>query len=96
MQRVPDACMSQAAAADMQVQKVLVLVPGKALAGIVELCRHSWAPEVQQLVPEVHQMVVQSLRQQGAYDAASEHALQAKLSQLRHLAAHGWQTPVQS
>lgn len=75
----------------VQVQKVLVLVSGKALAGTIELCKEGWPPAAQTLVPQVHRLVVQSLRAQDSTGDADQQVLESHLSRLRQLAADGWQ-----
>ena len=68
-----------------------MLVPGKALAGVIDLCKAKWPPDFQQLMPEVHQLVVQSLKQQSEAGSALQQTLDSDLTRLRHLAA-AWQT----
>ena len=78
-------------AAVLQVQKVLVLVSGKALAGTIELCKARWPPAAQTLVPEVHRLVVQGLKTQDSMGVAEQQVLESLLARLRQLAADRWQ-----
>ena len=70
---------------ELQVHKCMTLVPGKAIGGIIDLCKHAWSPEVQQLLPELHADVVQSLRQQDARSDEQEKQMQSHLTRLKQL-----------
>ena len=66
------------------MHKCMTLVPGKAIGGIIELCKHAWYPEVQQLLPELHADVVQSLKQQARSDEQGTQ-MQHHLTRLKQL-----------
>ena len=69
----------------VQVHHCMTLVPGKAIGGIIDVYKQSWGAEIQQLLPDFHAMVVNSLKQQT--DLAEEPAqqMQAHLTRLKSM-----------
>ena len=69
----------------VQVHHCLTLVPGKAIGGIIDVYKQSWSVEMQQLLPDLHAMVVSSLKQQNDLAEEQEQQMQAHLTRLRTL-----------
>ena len=63
----------------------MTLVPGKAIGGIIEIYKQSWGAETQQLLPEIHAMVVNSLKQQDHRPAEQKQQMQAHLTRLKDM-----------